>query len=301
MESNGERVWDYTSMSTFQACPKKYYYRMIRHLVPLTVAPALSFGKAMHSALEVYYIFVNKGYEKHLAMENGIRAFYEEYEDYEGEERRTLANGEKVLRGYLDIYKNEPFKVIGTEVGFAVDIEYRNSEGENKSFILCGRLDALIDWNGPLYVLETKTTAQLGYGFFNAFEMSQQMDGYLWGATLTNGKKIMGVLVNALEVWKDVKKETAKTKKLEDHFARDPQTRSDFELQEYRQDMGHWVEAILDAEKRNRFPRNKQNCFTYNSRCPYWDTCKFGEDEKVIAKNFKVEKWEPYKQEVAVD
>ena len=295
---NAERTFDYTSMSTFQSCPKKYYYRMIKHLVPKTVAPALSFGKAMHSALEVYYIFVNLGYEKPRAMENGITAFYNEYEDTIGEDRRTLANGEKLLLGYLEVYLNEPFKVLATEVGFAVPIEYKNAEGEDRSFILVGRLDALVSWNGPLYVLETKSTAQLGAGYFNQFEMNQQMDGYIIGATLSTGQKVMGAVVNALEVWKDVKRVSDKTKKLEDHYARDPQTRSEFELNEYKNDMGMQVENILDAEKRNRFPRNKQNCYTYNSRCPYWNLCKYGDDEKVIAKDYDVSKWEPYKVEV---
>lgn len=294
-----ERTFDYTSMSTFQSCPKKYYWRMIRHLTPVTVAPALEFGKAIHLALEIYYIFKNMGYTVESAMDNAIRAFYEVYEDREGEDRRTLANGEKLLRGYAEVYANEPFKVVGTEVGFAVPIDYKNSEGENKSFILVGRIDALVNWNGPLYVLETKSTAQLGYGYFNQFEMNQQMDGYLWGAMLSTGEKVQGVIINTLEVWKDVKRVSEKTKKLEDHYARDPQTRSDFELEEYKNDMGMQVENILDAEKRNRFPRNKQNCYTYNSRCPYWNLCKYGEDAKTIARDFVESKWEPYKQEVA--
>lgn len=291
-----ERIWDYTTISTFQACPKKYYFRMIKHLVPTTTAPALLFGKALHSALEVFYKDIREGKDRATALASSIKIFQDNYETPEGEEKRTTENAIKLLKGYEEVYRNEPFKVLGQEIGFAVPVFYKDSTGVEKSFLLCGRLDALIDWNGVLYVLEHKTTTMLGANYFYQFEMSMQVDGYVYAASQHTGRKCLGAVVNALEVWKDVKKETSKTKKLEDHYARDPISRSDYELSEYLKDAGEWVERIIDSEKRNSFPRHKGACFTYNYKCPYWDICKYGEDEKIIGRTYKVEKWEPYKQ-----
>ena len=286
MENNGERIWDYTSISTFQTCPKKFYYRMIKDLTPLTTAPALLFGKALHMALETYYNNTENRLEK------AIEAFKANYVDSESDAKRTTANAEKLLRGYAEVYANEPFKVLSTEVGFSVPVEY----GSGKSFLLCGRLDALVDWQGALYVLEHKSTTMLASNYFFQFEMNMQVDGYIYAATQITGRRCLGAIINAMEVWKNVQKPTAKTKQLSDHYARDPQSRSEHQLKEYCEDLGLVVEDIIKAEKLNRFPRNKQSCFNYNYKCPYWDICKYGEDERLIEKNFRKERWEPYKQ-----
>ena len=309
-----ERTFDFTSLDTFQTCRKKYYYRMVKNLVPNTVAPALEFGKAIHLALEAYY-------KNGCNLEMALDAFTHNYADREGDDRRTIENGIKVLRGYAEVYKNEPFKVIDTEVGFAVPISNMVTEEDNVtrcntcgmavdgteqkecpgcltpySIILCGRLDALVDWDGQLYVLEHKTSSSLGMNYFKQFEINMQVDGYVYAATELTGRQCLGAVINVLEVWKDVKKPTAKTKTLEEHYARDPQGRSVYELDEYKKDVPRIVRDLLEAERTGNFYRNKRSCFSYNYKCPYWDICKYGENDKLIARDFKEEKWEPYKQ-----
>lgn len=258
-------------------------------LTPLTIAPALSFGKALHEGFEMFYVFLGKGEAREQALEKALRVFRENYEDRIEDDKRTTENGEKVLRKYEELYRNEPFKTITQETAYIVPMEYQ-LDGEKKSILLCGILDALIRWNGPMHVLERKTTARMDVNFFKPFQMSSQIDHYILAAEKVLGEKCYGAILDGVEVWKDVKKETAKTKKPEDHFARDIINRSEYELAEFTKDTGMLVEEILEAERTGRFPRNKQACFQYNYWCPYHDICKYGDDEKVIEKSFKVEK-----------
>ena len=282
-----ERQWSFSTLSLFQTCKRKYYYRKVLGLTPLTVAPALAFGKALHEGFETFYFFLGRKEEREQALEKALRVFREGYEDRIEDDKRTIANGEKLLKSYEEVYRNEGFVTLTQEVAYVVPLEY-TLDGVKKSVLLCGVLDALVRWNGPLYVLERKTTAQLNINFFKPFEQSSQLDHYIVASEKVIGEKCYGAILDAAEVWKEVKRETAKTKKMEDHFARDIINRSTLELEEFAKDTGMIVEEILEAERTNRFPRNKQACFSYNYKCPYWDICKYGDDPKVIARSFEI-------------
>lgn len=45
----------YSSISTYQACPLRYYFRYVQQLPEPTVSASLVFGSAIHSALEFHY------------------------------------------------------------------------------------------------------------------------------------------------------------------------------------------------------------------------------------------------------
>lgn len=285
-----EKVWDYTAVNTFLQCKRKYYYRMYKHLDTETKAPALLFGLAIHSALEEYY--------KSGSMEAGIVVFEKDYQDtQEGELLRTVANGIKLLEGYKKVYSVEPFDVLDQEIGFVVPII------GDITALWGGRLDALVNWNGALYVLEHKTTSRLNGSYFRQFSPNMQPTSYTFGASEYLGRKCQGVIINALEPWKTVMRVSAKTKKLEDHYARDPISRSDREIENFKVEIIATIKDILDRENkvecgedlRKCFPRTESNCFNFNSPCMYRDLCMYGEDERLM-KKYKVNKWEPYAQ-----
>lgn len=278
---NNERTFDFTALDTFQACPSKYKKRMLQHLSPKTVAPALEFGKAIHMGLEQYYLALRKEFPRIQAIGNALSTFKENY-TREDDPKRTQLIGEQMLQDYTEVYQKEPFKVIDVEVGFAVPLG---------GFTFTGRLDALVEWDGQLYVMEHKTTSMLGTTYFKQFEMSMQIDGYIYAAEQLTGRRCLGVLVNAMQP-------RTKTKKLEDHFARDPIGRTQFEREEFVREVPLLIKDILKSEESGEFVRSKRSCFSYNYQCPYWDLCKYGEDEKMITRDFNVEKWEPYKVEV---
>ena len=43
------------STSIYRSCPKKYYWRYLRGLVPYKRSTALSLGSIVHSAFDMYY------------------------------------------------------------------------------------------------------------------------------------------------------------------------------------------------------------------------------------------------------
>lgn len=283
-----ERIFDYTTISTFLECRKKYYFRMVKHLTPKIVSPALSFGLATHEALKVHYT-------RGKGLEDTISKFRETYKDREGEDLRTVANGVRLMEWYAKVYAHEPFKVIGEpEVGFVFPIG---------DILYGGRMDLAIDWDGELWIMEHKTTSRLSARYFKQFELDFQITGYIVSTESYLGRKCMGCLVNALEPWKEVKKETAKTKKPEDRFARNPLTRTQKDKDRFKLNVQRIVRDIMWCEDNNEFYEceKKDHCFSYNSECPYKTLCLYGENPRFIEADYTTDKWEPYKKEEKVE
>ena len=274
------RVWDYTTIDCFQTCRKKYYWQMVRHLQTKTKSNALLFGGEIHDALDLHYTVGN---------EAALRHFGETFKNREGDELRTVENGLKMLEWYGKVYRHEPFKVLGKpELGFVFPLG---------DILWGGRMDLPVLWNGDLWIVEHKTTSILRGNYFNQFELDKQVTGYIMGAEAFLGKKCYGCLINAMQPWKELKRPTYKSKKPEEHFVRCPVTRSKALKERFTLNVNRIVRDILWCEENNEFyeAEKKDICFNYNYNCPYLDLCKYGEDERLVEKEYTVVKWEPYK------
>lgn len=284
-----ERIYDFTTLDTFQTCRRKYYYFAVRHLQTRTKSNALLFGGAIHDALDIHYLAKKAG--EAGGMDKAIANFEATYADREGDDLRTVNNGVKLLTNYADVYANEPFKVVGKpETGFVYLIG---------DILMGGRMDLLVEWDDVLWVMEHKTTSKIGLSYFKQFALDKQITGYIVGAETYTGRKVMGCLVNVLQPWKEVKRVTAKTKTVRDHFMRDPMNRSQMLKDRYKLNVQRIVRDINWCEENNEFyeAEKKEACFYYNYDCPYRMLCQFGEDEKLIEQEYVTQKWEPYKIE----
>lgn len=282
-----DRIWDYSVLSTFQTCRKKYYWTYVRNLRPKIKGVALEFGGAIHEALDAYYI--NGGGENGLACAKTV--FECNYKDREGDKLRTVANGIKMLEWYSKKYASEPFKVLGKpETGFVFHV--------SDNVLFGGRIDLPVEWDGQLWIMEHKTTTRLTSGYFDQFELDRQVTGYIIAAeNYFKDRKVMGCIVNVLEPWKELIRPTAKSKTPEDHFLRKPITRSLMLKERFLLNTQRLVRDIQWCEENDEFQEaeKKEVCQYYNRPCPYLQLCKYGEDEKVIANDYIVEKWEPFK------
>lgn len=275
------KIWDYTSISTFVQCRKKYYYRMVKHLAPIRVSAPLTFGKVMHDALATYY---TDGLEKAIAL------FRETYVNPEGEELRTVETGIRCLETYAEVYKKEPFVLASTpEVGFVIPMG---------DVLWGGRLDLPVIWDGDLYVFEHKTTTQLNTNYIKQFDLDGQITGYAVGAEEFFGKKCLGCIVNVIELWKPLIRPRATSKKPDEHFLRAPIARSQFMKDTFKRNVNLVVKEIKKCHETNEWcgAYSRDVCRSYNSDCPYKALCQFGEDERIIKREFIVDEWAPYDQ-----
>ena len=112
-------------LKTYELCPKKFYFKYVKHISMPTNDDIFEFGKNIH-ALASYY----------LRGENIDKM------------EEALTEREKLVWQYLKSSKYFGFKVVNTEYNLAVKIG---------SHFFGGRLDALVKDNDKYYILDYKT------------------------------------------------------------------------------------------------------------------------------------------------
>lgn len=133
-----------------------------------------------------------------------------------------------------------------------------------------GIFDGLVEFNGTVYVLEHKTTSQMGAYYFNQFKPNNQVSGYVWAAGLLSGKKVGGAVINAIC--------TRKTGKPE--FKRQITTRSQSDIDKWLFDIYTECVNIKQHEKMGHWPFRTISCQQYGA-CEFYDVHSLsGEQEQ---------------------
>ena len=271
--------FDYTSMSTFLTCRRKYEYRINRGLVGMAPPTAANFGKCIHSALDVWY--VNHDLEATLAK------FSEEFKADPDDDKRTPVMGFWILKNYHEKYQDQPFKVLATEQEFTIDLPWGKK--------LIGRIDKIIEWDGVVWVMDHKTTSQLGDGYMKMHTPNMQFTGYVYAANKL-GFKCQGALVDAILVAKGLL-ETSSRSKLTP-LRRDFAYRSEGDIEEYLRTIYDIQQDIELCENSQWWNQNQDSCTDYGE-CPYRKVCKESVEyrERIITNDFRVEHWDPRAKE----
>jgi len=270
------KKFDYTMMSTFLRCPKRYYFRMVRHLVGLKPPTAAEFGRCIHAALDTWFAT----HDKKLA-----KAVFEKiWPETMADNKRNLAVGLKLLDLYAEKYDHEGFKVLATEQTFDLPLF--------DDINLVGRIDKIIDWGGAIYVLDHKTTSRLGYEYFYKIKPNIQFDGYIYAAKKLGYDKCDGVVLDALLVAKGLLtlSQLAKLTPL----ARDISERTEKDLKKYLRNVRRIIDNIERGYSTGVWIENTEGCCDFGE-CPYRRLCKEDEDlhERIMTSEYRVEPWDP--------
>ena len=281
MPSEAPKEFDYTMLSTFLRCRKRYYWRIVRNIVSKSPQTALEFGKCIHKALDEWH--------KHRNEEAALNVFLTKYKEDPSDDKRTLIVGKKLLQLYFDKYAHESFEVLASELPFTAPV--------NAGISLIGRIDKIVKWDGVIYVLDHKTTSRLGYEFFYKIKPNMQFDGYIWAARQLGYPTCSGIVLDALLTAKGltVPAQLAKLTPL----ARDVSMRTEKDIAKYLRNLPLIVEDIRKCYDTNIWYENTEACCDF-IECPYRKICKEDEDihERIISMDYKVEPWDPRNVEV---
>lgn len=139
-----------------------------------------------------------------------------------------------------------------------------------------------------LYVLEHKTTSEsldVGSGFWRRLEVSHEPSMYIRAAQEL-GHDVQGVLYDVikkptLRLKKNESPETFRDRIVNEQYAakpdeflkRHPVLRLSNQVDEAHREIWQYAEQIHEARKHDRFPKNPDACFSYNSNCEYLGVC----------------------------
>lgn len=271
--------FDFTAMNTFLTCRRKYQYRIERGLVGANPPTAAEFGRCIHQALDTWY--------QDRDLEKALKTFMENFKENPDDDKRTPLMGAWIIKNYHDKYQDQPFKVLATEQEFTIDLPWHKK--------LIGRIDKIIEWDGVVWVMDHKTTSQLGDNFMKMHTPNMQFSGYVYAANKL-GFKCQGVLVDAILVAKGLLDATSRAKLTP--LRRDFAYRSPGDIEEYLRTIYDIQQDIELCENNDWWYPNYDSCVDYGE-CPYRKVCKESGEyrEKIIANDFHVEHWDPRSEE----
>lgn len=192
-----------SSLCCFARCPRRYFYRYGCRLRATEEGKQLTFGKAIHIAIP--HLFYGN-------LTGALTAFSSVWGDQIGDDKRNLNRAEAILKDFMSSHAEgksiyipvstkhlniKPIEGISEfEIPFAVDV------GLDIPFK--GRIDCLgrHKETGELWIVDYKTTSQLGSLFLSAFSLCPQLLCYGLAAQTLLNEKIAGAFVEGLLVAK---------------------------------------------------------------------------------------------------
>jgi len=282
---------NFSSLAIIQECLRKANYRLLNKYVNEADSDAQVFGKAIHKGLEHWYMLPEENRQltdTELGMVDSllggrelesvyptaldsIREFIKAAEPIRflgDDDKRSIANGIKILKAYFKHYAEDGLEVLRDSKGepyIERQVEGKLYEDDKMIIIFHGQIDLILrnKITGQVSYSDHKTTAALGKEFYNRINPNHQYTGYVWAGNTFLGVESNSFMVNGIQV--------AKTKS---EFARQFTTIDEDMLNEMKL---AYVEAsyrLIRAIESGNFSMTSPNACSSYGGCPYLDICQ---------------------------
>jgi hypothetical protein len=295
--------YDSSSLNLFMECPRKYYYRHVLNLVPRNyISPDLSFGGAIHSALETIYngTWDDRVECPHRTADDDpdkcpfcrdrltrrmYRVFIEKFPvTHEKPPNKTQLTGAQLLLAYVKRWlekDSKEFKIGAIEQPFKQEFMVDDIATD-----FMGRIDLLVDWlDMGWFIIDHKTMRDLN---FDKYALDFAVSGYSRVLHKPTQQGAKGVMINALQ---------PKPKVDEKSFQRHIEQREDWMLSEWEEDYQQVVREIRLAHMTKNWRKNTQSCYAWFRECEYIRLCLTSGGEKrqkEIDLHYVEEQWIPF-------
>lgn len=282
---NGKITLTYSALSSFRACPRRYQWRYIKQLDTIKKPDALTLGSAVHSLLEGFYRKESVPMPSNLA-----------------EKSQAVLDG--IADNYCYLYAGDldDFEMLGVELGIEGPIVNPSTGKASRRFWFAGKADGLLRLRrevsgfkpGAVLLLEHKTTGRADTTFWTKMELDNQLPFYAAYLQKDRGIVIDGILLNVIEK-SSGRIRPRKNEPQADYLQRlrlamaDPErykrrffALDDRTIEVSLHDLWRTQHMIRESYKASSFPMTPGACFTYGSRCPYFELCTSETPETII-------------------
>lgn len=262
---------DASTLARYTTCRRSFEYFAIDGKVSEENRAALNFGSAIHEALSIRFLQEDKKALTTIETEqlDHLNQFFLK-NPQPLNEWRTHSLAVDIIQRYNSEYLSEAFEVLGVEQSFALPLA-----------MVCGvpvfwtgKIDAITYWpeSKSFWIVDHKTTSQLGSTFFEQFKNDQAQIGYVWAATQHLKQTVQGFMVNALYTCKT--NPTRSSKKPGEFFSRQKFFVETDRVEEWKENTIHIVEDIFRDASRGYFPMESAWCVGKYGRCMYLPVCE---------------------------
>lgn len=274
----------YSSFSMFCNCQKKYYWRHIEHLSPITRLPSLFLGKTLHEGFDLFY----KGESDTGVFDYIDKTLSNEVDRQEGGDKEGF-----IIARYtaLGMWHNYPYKNLNEYSSINSEEDFRVELCDDVYFV--GKVDGRLIFSNKWWVRELKTSSLPLSQFQGRCQISAQGTGYVYGLT-KKGYDIKGILYEYIKK-PMLRKGTNESvhdfgKRLMFDYRVRPKLyydrylsyRSPVDVQHFVSDVTNICHDIIEKTKTGNFYRNHEQCWSFNSECPYAKICFVEKPDSLI-------------------
>lgn len=297
---------DNTMRKQLVKCEKSAHYRFELGLQPAgELKVDLHAGKAFASGMEAlrraYYCRVDS---PEIALSKGIEAVHTTYGSYVAPDKSNktaarMAGALAFMMAEQPIQDDKLMPIRFLDGSYAIEVQFAEPFGinhpvTNDPLMYVGRFDMLgLDDEGRAWVVDEKTTSQMGDKWANQFFMDSQVTSYCWGARLLldrNGMTnipIAGAYINGIAI------------RLRDYeYQRLPVFREQWEIERWYaqmvRDVQNWKSAFRLQDHNMALDHA---CAFYNNPCEFQPLCKSRNPERLIDGSYIVKRWNPITRE----
>lgn len=293
-------VLDNYQRQLFDACERKYYWRIVRKKVPLEVTSmAPYYGIAIHRGMELRNQQIISG--KSPNVMECLKAAADEYIKWyvEGkDDERTIENLALVFVEYWKRYKEDYLQPTATEVGGLIEI--------SPELLYGGRIDALMKnpTDNEELIHDYKSTSR-ATSKFNVFNPNNQFLGYILIVKELMGKHLRLCVDYVGTTVKKTKEVNGKRVKLTDEdervdLVREFVSASQQDFNEFKKGIIDTAERIRKCEEEGFWPKRTHSCPSFQG-CEYLPLCQNGRSkemqEGMAATFYREEEWKIFEEE----
>lgn len=287
---------DSTMRGAFATCPQKFFREYFQHWKPMRESVDLVAGKAFAAGIEtVRKAFWDENCSPDEALTVGVQTLMKEWGTFEAPEGHVKTLDRMV--GALDEYFRQygyatdhikPHQTNGKgaiELSFAIPIPNTSHPETGDPILYTGRYDMIGEYNGSLFVIDEKTTKQLGQSWFKNWTLRGQITGYCWAAQ-EFGYPVAGAIIRGISI--------LKTKY---GHAESLQYRPQHMLDMWLNQLAHDVNRMIACWETNHWDYSFDSGCTMYGGCIFQETCSSANSQRVLEQNFVKRVWDPLLRE----
>lgn len=283
---------DSSMLAAFKSCPQLFYKTYIQDYKSKGLSVHLKAGGAFAKGIEITRVaYYEQAHSIDDAIAKGLQALIEAYGDYQcpADSAKSL---ERMCGAFEFYWSNYPLSDTdctpitlpggkrGIEFSFAQPIPIAHPESGDP-LIYCGRLDALLNYAGGIFMCDEKTTTQLGASWSRQWDLRSQFTGYAWGCR-ENGIKVDGVIVRGVSILK-TKYDTQQAISYRPEWA----------IDRWYAEMLEWVKDIKECWRTGRWRHNLDHACAEYGGCQFREACSSQDEGPWLETYFERRKWNP--------
>lgn len=265
-------VLDSSMLSSYKSCPAKFKLTYLHHWHAKDPSVHLHAGKAFASGVEAArtaYYADNQSATDSVAL--GLERLLRDYGTFScpPDSAKSAERMAGALEYYFTNYPLEhdsavPITLPGGKRGIEFSFLHPlpiNHPDTGEPLLYSGRLDAICDYAGGIFVTDEKTTTSLGPTWSRQWDLRAQFTAYCWGCR-ESGIKVDGCLIRGVSILK-TKYETQQAVTY----------RADWQIDRWYRESLHVIGRMIKDWQNLDFPHDLDSACTDYGGCAFRQVC----------------------------